>query len=531
MWAREWARAPDMKHPLIIGAGHNGLVAALYLARAGHKPIVLERRSAVGGCAITGEIGPGYRCPTLAHSAGPLRESIVRDMQLSRRVEFVRADPCVVALDPSGPAVPFFRDASRTSEAIRKRSESDASRYASFCETYEKLGRFLAPLLETTPPSLDGTAPRELWDFLRIGRRFRALGRTDGHRLLRWMPMAVADLVNEFFSDDLVQAAIASRAVFGANAGPWSAGTGALLLLAGAVDAMPTGSSITVKGGPGALAKAMADAAREAGAEMRLGTDVARILIKDNRVAGVHLSDGSELRTDTVVSNADPKRTLLGLVDPIELDPGFLSRLRNYRSVGTVAKVNLALNGLPTFRGLNPATELRGRIQIAPSIDYLERAFDHSKYGEFSREPFIEFTIPSLADPSLAPPGHHVLSAYVQFAPYRLAGDWGIERDALGNNVVRMLEQYAPGLSLMIEHRQVITPVDLEREFALTGGHILHGEPALDQLFSMRPVLGWAQYRTPIRGLYLCGAGTHPGGGLTGGSGQNAVREILKDLR
>jgi len=329
-----------------------------------------------------------------------------------------------------------------------------------------------------------------------------------------------------------VQATIASRAIFGANAGPWSAGTGALLLFAGAVDPAPMGSSVTVKGGPGALTKAMADAAREAGAEIRVGVDVARIVVKEGRVAGVQLADGSELRTDTVISNADPRRTFLELVDPIELDPGFLTRLRNYRSVGSVAKVNLALGALPTFHGVS-ASDIRGRIHIGPSLDYLEHAFDHSKYGEISREPVIEFTIPSLADPSLAPSGHHVLSAYVQFAPYKLASgkEWTRERDSLGNGVVRMLEQHAPGLSSMIEHRQVITPLDLERDYALTGGHIFHGEPALDQLFSMRPVLGWAQYRTPIRGLYLCGAGTHPGGGVTGGPGQNAAREILKDLR
>jgi phytoene dehydrogenase-like protein len=305
-----------------------------------------------------------------------------------------------------------------------------------------------------------------------------------------------------------------------------------LLLLAGAHDSAPVGRSVTVKGGPGALTKAMTDAAREAGAEIRLGADVTRIVVKDGRAAGVLLSDGSELRAETIVSNADPKRTLLDLVDPMELGPGFLSRIRNYRSVGSLAKVNLALGGLPTFPGVS-GTDLRGRILIAPSVDYLEKAFDHSKYGEVSPKPFIEFTIPSLADPSLAPPGHHVLSAYVQFAPYKLAPgkDWSTERETLADIVVRTLEQYAPGLSSTIEHRQIITPLDLEREYALSGGQIFHGEPALDQLFSMRPVLGWAQYRTPIRGLYLCGAGTHPGGGITGGSGQNAAREILKDLR
>jgi phytoene dehydrogenase-like protein len=521
-----------MMRPLIVGGGHNGLIAAFYFARAGHKPIVLERRSAVGGCAVTGEIARGYRCPTLAHTAGPLRESVVGDMQLNRRLEFVRADPATLALDPRGPALIFCQDRTRTAEAIRKRSERDAAQYPAFCETLDKLGRFLGPLLEMTPPSLDGAAPRELWDFLRIGRRFRSLGTNDGHRLLRWMPMAVADLVAEFFADDLLQAAIASRAIVGANAGPWSAGTGALLLLAAAADPGPTGSSVTVKGGPGALTKAMADAAREAGAEIRVGADVARILVKDGRVNGLRLSDGAELRADTVVSNADPKRTFLELVDPGELDPGFLTRIRNYRSLGSVAKVNLALGTLPAFAGVNPA-DLKGRVHIGPSIDYLERAFDHSKYGEISREPIIEFTIPSIADPSLAPPGQHVLSAYVQFAPYALARgeDWMTQREVLGNAVTRTLEQYAPGLSAAIEHRQIITPQDLEREYSLTGGHIFHGEPALDQLFSMRPVLGWAQYRTPIRGLYLCGAGTHPGRGVTGGSGQNAARVILKDLR
>jgi phytoene dehydrogenase-like protein len=519
--------------PLIIGGGHNGLVAAFYFARAGHKPIVLERRSTVGGCVVTGEIARGYRCPTLSHTAGPLRESVVRDMQLGRRVEFVRADPATVGLDPHGTALPIYRDRARTMDAIRKRSEHDAAHYSPFCETLDKLGGFLAPLLEITPPSLDGAAaPRQVWDILKIGRRFRALGRSDGHRLLRWMPMAVADLVSEFFADDLLQAAIASRAIAGANAGPWSAGTGALLLLAGAADSSPTGSSITVKGGPGALTKAMADAAREAGAQIRLGADVARILVKDGRVSGVRLSDGAELRANTVVSNADPKRTFLDLVDPVELDPGFLTRIRNYRSLGSVAKVNLALGTLPTFAGVN-AADLKGRVHIGPSIDYLERAFDHSKYGEISQEPIIDFTIPSLADPSLAPPGHHVLSAYVQFAPYKLAPgkDWMAQREVLGDVVTRTLEEYAPGLNAAIEHRQVVTPHDLERDFALTGGQIFHGEPALDQLFSMRPVLAWAQYRTPIGGLYLCGAGTHPGGGVTGGSGQNAAREILKDLR
>jgi phytoene dehydrogenase-like protein len=521
-----------MKPVVVIGAGHNGLVTAFYLARAGHKPIVLERRSMVGGCAVTGEIGAGYRCPTLAHRTGPLRPSVVRDMQLARRLEFVEADTRLTALAHDEAHLRLFRDQPRTIEAIAKFSQGDAARYPAFCEALGTLGGFLAPLLEITPPSIDDPKAGELWDLVKTGRRFRALGSRDGHRLLRWMPMAVADLVGEFFSNDLLQAAVAARAVFGTAAGPWSAGTGAVLLLHAAADPLPGGSSITVKGGPGALTKAMADAARDAGCEIRVGAEVSRILVKDGETVGVVLADGTELHSQGVISNADPKQTFLDLVDPVELEPGFLTRIRNYRCPGTVAKVNLALNALPPFTDVT-STDLQGRIHIGPSIDYLERAFDHSKYGEISSEPYLEATVPSVVDPSLAPPGGHVMSVYVQFAPYRLANDadWNGSREVLGDLVTRTLERYAPGLTSVIEHRQVLTPSDLEREFGLSGGHIFHGEPALDQLFTMRPVLGWAQYRTPVRGLYLCGAGTHPGGGVTGGPGQNAAREILRFLK
>jgi phytoene dehydrogenase-like protein len=288
-----------------------------------------------------------------------------------------------------------------------------------------------------------------------------------------------------------------------------------------------------VKGGPGALTRAMADAARQAGVEIRTNAAVTRVSVRDGRATGVVLDDGAELPARVVVSNADPKRTLLRLVDPIELDPGFLTRIRNYRSPGTSAKVNLALSALPTFTGVANPSDLRGRIQIGPSIDYLERAFDASKYGEISTEPYLDITFPSLHDPSLAPAGAHVMSIYVQFAPYKLSNgaSWKEGRRSLSNRVLSTLAAYAPGIERLIVEQQVVTPEDLETIYGLTGGHILHGEPSLDQLFTMRPVLGWAQYRTPIEGLYLCGSGTHPGGGITGGSGQNASREIVKDLK
>jgi phytoene dehydrogenase-like protein len=519
---------------IIIGAGHNGLTTAFYLAKAGLKPLVLERRAIVGGAAVTQEIAPGFRCPTLAHSIGPLRPSVIRDLQLAGRgVEFITPDPRLVTLSTDGRALTFSTDMARTVDAIRQFSEADAHKYQEFCGVLVRLGAFLSELLEATPPSLDGPAVGELWDLLKTGRRFRALGRDDGFRLLRWMPMPAADLVAEWFSTDLLQAAVAARGIFGVSQGPWSAGTGAVLLLNAAVDPAPGGSSVTVKGGPGVLTHAMADAARHAGAEIRTSAGVAQVTIRDGRATGVILEDGTELQARAVISNADPRRTFLDLVDPIELEPGFLTRVRNYRSPGSVAKINVALSALPTFRGVTNPSDLKGRIQIGPGIDYLERAFDASKYGEISPEPYLDITFPTLHDPSLAPAGAHVMSIYVQFAPYKLSHgrSWADASTELSRVVRNTLAHYAPGIEPLVLHEQIVTPRDLEATYGLTGGHTLHGEPSLDQLFTMRPILGWAQYRSPIQHLYLCGAGTHPGGGVTGGSGQNAAREIVKDLK
>jgi phytoene dehydrogenase-like protein len=288
-----------------------------------------------------------------------------------------------------------------------------------------------------------------------------------------------------------------------------------------------------VKGGPGALTRAMAEAAREAGADIRVGTAVSKIIVREGRAAGVLLADGTEVAATAVVSNADPRRTFLDLVDPIDLDPGFLTKVRNYRCPGTVAKINLVLTDLPTFRGVANPADLRGRVHIGPGIDYLERAFDASKYGEISGQPYLDVTIPSLHDASSAPPGRHVMSIFMQYAPYKLAKghDWNESRDSLARIVLGTLEDYAPGMGGLIEHQQVLTPLELEHTYGLTGGHIFHGEPSLDQLFTMRPLLGTAQYRAPVAGLYLCGAGTHPGGGITAGPGQNASREIIEDMK
>jgi phytoene dehydrogenase-like protein len=519
---------------IIIGGGHNGLVTAFYLARAGRHPLVLERRPIVGGCATSEDFAPGFRAPTLAHTLGPLRPSIVRDMQLERRgVSFVRPDPRLLAPSGDGRMLVFTHDARTTSEAIAKFSARDAGRYPEFCSALGKLSGFLQGLLEMTPPSIDAPSKTEMWELLKTGRRFRSLGRRDSFALLRWGPMAVADLVGEWFETDVLRAAVAAPGIFGTFMGPWSAGTGAVLLLAAANDPQPGGTSVTAVGGLGQVTHAMAEAAREAGAEIRTGVDVARISVRDGAVSGVVLNDGTEIGADVVISGVDPKRTFLGLVDPVELEPGFLTRIRNYRVPGTVAKLNFALSSLPAFAGMeavDAGSALRGRVHVGPGIDYLERAFDASKYGEISQQPYLDVTFPTLSDPSMAPAGRHVMSVYMQYAPFALrgGGSWESQRGTLASTVLRTLEVHAPGITGLVEHQQIITPVDLDHTFGLSGGQIFHGELALDQLFTMRPTLGWAQYQTPIRNLFLCGSGTHPGNGLTGGSGQNAAREVLK---
>jgi phytoene dehydrogenase-like protein len=367
----------------------------------------------------------------------------------------------------------------------------------------------------------------------------RALGKKRIFDLMRWGPMAVADFVSEFFETELLRSAIAARGIFGTAMGPWSAGSTSVLLLRAAADPHPTGTAAFPRGGLGDFSRALADAAKSAGTEIRTRTRVEHIRVKDGAVTAIVLSDGEEIAVEAVVSGADPKRTFFKLMDPTQLDPTFAARVKNFRTKGTSAKVHLALGQLPSFPALADSVApdgflraLSGRIHIGPEIDYLERAFDASKYGEFSEAPYLDVTIPTILDEALAPPGKHVLSAYVQYAPFELKeGNWSEQRRELGLTVVRTLAQYAPNLPGLIEGMQVITPQDLETEYGFTGGHIFHGELALDQLFTMRPVLDWARYKTPVCGLFLCGNGTHPGNGLTGASGANAAKEIIRDLR
>jgi len=520
---------------VIIGGGHNGLAAACLLARSGLRPLVLERRDVVGGCAITEEIHPGFRCPTLAHAAGPLALDVSRELGLAKHgLEVLQPEVRVFAPSLTGPSITLYQDARRTALELESVCRKDGARYPEFAESFARIGRFLRPVLALTPPSLKTPSLPEAWRLLRLGKGFRALGRKNGYRLLRWGPMAVADLAAEWFETDLLRAAVAARGIHGSFAGPWSAGTSIGLLLQSALDGQPVAPSDTFRGGMGALAQALAAAAWAAGAEIRTGASVARIGIEQERAVSVILASGEEIRARAIISNADPKSTFLDFIDPADLDPEFVQRIRNYRSFGTVAKINYALSGLPGFSGSGAGKigALSGRIHIGPEIDYLERAFDAAKYGEFSAEPYMDVTIPSLADASLAPRDAHVLSVHVQFAPYKLrSGDWSSRGEEMADRAEKTLADYAPNLKGLILTRQVVTPADLEAVYGLHGGHIYHGEQTLDQVFTMRPLLGLAQYRTPIPRLYLCGAGTHPGGGVTGLPGANAAREILKDLK
>jgi phytoene dehydrogenase-like protein len=524
------------KRVVIIGGGHNGLVTAFYLAKAGYKPLVLERRAQTGGAAITNEFHPGFRCSTLTHSAGPLRRDIVRDMQLEKHgLKMITPEAELTALTPDGRALTLYRDTEKSAQEIARFSENDAAKYPQFQASLGKMGRLIGEALRLAPPNIDNPSSGDLWGMLQTGRSIRKLGRRDMYRLLRWGPMAVADLVAEYFETELLRATIAARGIFGTFLGPWSAGSSLVLLIRAAGDEHPAGSSWFAAGGMGAVTQAMTSAAQQAGAEIRTGVEVIEIRVKNGIAGGVVLSSGEEISARAIISNADPKRTLLKLVDPAHLSPDFVMKLQHYRMPGTVAKVNLALSGLPRFTALdgeNHDRALSGRIHIGPEIDYLERAFDESKYGNFSKQPYLEVTIPSLTDPTLAPEGKQVMSIYMQYAPYKLKdSSWEKQRVALGDTVVKTLAQYAPNLPAQILTHQIITPQDLEETYGLTGGHIFHGELALDQFFTMRPLLDWARYRTPVQNLYLCGSGTHPGAGLTGGSGANAAREILKDLK
>jgi len=516
---------------VVIGAGHNGLVAAAYLARAGLRVLVLERRPVAGGAAATEEILEGVRCPTAAHLCGLLRPEVIRDLELERHgLRFLPVDPTVVALGDDRTAVRLWRDDRRTQAELATHSKNDAAAYPRFREQIRKLAEILDPLMMRAPPDMVSPTASDQLFLLQRAVRLRRLGREVMHEALRLAPMSVRDVLCEWFESEPLRACLAVDALLGTFRGPWSPGT-AFGLIRHALAGVHGGSWDGVAGGMASLTDALGVAAREAGAVVRTGAEVARVVTSDGRATGVELVTGERIAAGVVASSADPKQTFLRLVDPVELSGDFLEKIRNINAEGSVAKVNIALNSLPEVPLGIHGGHVPPHLRICPSLEYLERAYDDAKYGRPSSHPFLDVLIPSLLDPHLAP-GKHVMSIVVQYAPYGLrAGNWDDERDDLGQRTVDTLEAYMPGLRSAIANLEVLSPLDLERRFGLAGGHPDHGEMTLDQQFVLRPVAGWARYRTPIENLYLCGAGAHPGGGITGAPGRNAAREILSDWR
>ena len=516
-----------MHDVIIVGAGHNALAAAYYLAKAGHRPLVLERQSHVGGGAVTGEIHTGFRCPRFSHEIA-IDERIVSDLNLKRHIEFIALPALACAPSPDGDPIVLHDDIAASATRLRALGAKDAAAYTAFRTVVEELASVIATTFDSAPPDIDEPSARDLWGLLKAGRRFRSLSSRDSYRLLRWLPMPIGDLMIEWFESEQLRAFLAGPGLSGTMLGPRSAGSSLVFLLREASRLRAGGRSLRVRGGPGALTSAMAAAAREAGAEIRTGAPVERVLVADNRVSGI-VSGGRTIPCATVLSGLDPRSTFLSLVDSAALPPEFATRIRNYRASGTVAKINLALSSLPAFRGVSDASVLAGRIHIGPELDYLERAFDCVKYGEVSTFPWLDITIPSIADAELAPKGAHVASIYTHYTPFApRETSPNVAKDMLLKNTLGTLDTYAPGIRSLIVAAEVLTPADLQTELGLSGGHMFHGELALDQLFTMRPLLGHAGYATPIRGLFLCGAGTHPGGFMTGTSGRLAADAIKR---
>jgi phytoene dehydrogenase-like protein len=517
---------------VIVGAGPNGLVTAAYLARAGRKVLVLERREMVGGCSVTEELWPGFRVSSAAYLSSLLQERIVRELELERFGYLVDAkDPAFFSAFPDGRHLFMWQDERKTLDEIAKFSKRDAETFPAFERHLEKLAQVVESLLLTTPPEFPPRGVGDFIDYLKVAARLRKLSRRETVGLVKIFTQSAADLLDEWFESPEVKVTLATDGVIGANGGPRSPGTAYILLhhCMGGVGGK-RGLWGFVRGGMGAISEAIAQSARWHGAEIRVKAPVKKIAVSDNRALGVVLATGEEIDADMVASNLDPHATFLRLLEESDLHPEFRDSIRHFRIEGTSLKMNLALSGLPDFRALPGAgPQHRATMHICPSIEYVEKAWDDAKYGRPSERPLLEMTIPTMYDPSLAPPGHHIMGIFLQYAPYTLRGlKWDEIREPYADHVLTVLEEYAPNIRSIVVHRQVLTPLDLERRFGITGGNIFHGEMSLDQMFVMRPVAGWARYRTPVRGLYLCGSGAHPGGGVMGAPGYNCAREMLK---
>jgi phytoene dehydrogenase-like protein len=519
---------------IVIGGGHNGLVTAAYLGKAGKRVLVLERRHVLGGAAVTEEIFPGFQFSVCSYVVSLLRPEIIRELDLPRHgLEILPLDGTFTPM-PNGDYLWRMNDHARTRREICRHSKVDAEAYDEFGQAMVQLCRFVKPILSMTPPDPSRLAFRDLLNLFRLGRRFRDLDPQDKYNQVQLMTRSAVDFLDQWFETDVLKATMSASGIIGTFLGVRSPGTAYVLLhhYMGEIDGAFRAWGLS-RGGTGAISNAIGDAAREAGVEIRTQAGVARIRVNGGRVAGVVLENGDEIRAEVVSSSVDPHLTFLKMIEPGHLPDGFLEEVKRYKLRGSSGKVNLALDALPSFTCLpGPGRHLRGAVSISPSVDYMERAYDDAKYGKFSRRPYIDIVFPSLTDPSVAPPGKHVMSCFVQYAPYHLKeGTWDEKREAFGDAVINTIAEFAPNLKDVILHRQVLTPLDMERDFGLTEGNIFQGELSLEQLFFLRPVPGWAQYRTPVRNLYMCGSATHPGGGIMGAPGRLAAFTILNDWK
>ena len=520
---------------IVIGGGHNGLVNAAYLARAGKKVLVLERRHVLGGAACTEEVFPGFHFSVCSYVVSLLRPEIIRDLDLPRHgLEILPLDGTFTPM-PNGDYLWRVNDHGKTHREIARHSKIDAEAYDEFGKAMQAMCRFVKPILGMVPPDPTTLSPKELMKLLFIGRRFQGLSSEDKYNQVQLMTMSAIDFLDQWFETDVLKATMSASGIIGTFLGVRSPGSAYVLLhhYMGEIDGAFRSWGFA-RGGTGAISNAIGAAAREAGAEIRTQAPIAKILVKNGKVRGVVLADGDEIQAPVISSSLDPRQTFVKMIEPDQLPAEFLEEVRRYKFRGSSGKVNLALDALPNFKSLSGSgPHLRGAISISPSVEYMERAYDDAKYGNFSRRPYVDMVIPTLTDPSVAPPGKHILSCFVQYAPYKLRPglNWDEQREAFGNNVINTIAEYAPNIKDIILHKQVLTPLDLEREWGLSEGNIFQGELSLEQLFFLRPVPGYAQFRTPIRNLYLCGSATHPGGGIMGAPGRLAALEILKDIK
>jgi phytoene dehydrogenase-like protein len=522
---------------VVVGGGHNGLTAAAYLARAGLTTLVLERREIVGGCCVTEEIAPGCRVSTTSYIASMLRPEVISDLRLAEYgLRMVPCDPAIQVPFPDGHVVPWWADRERAKAEFRNISAKDAETFVQVDDRLKKLARYLQPFFMEPPPEIDTRSMRGWTDLFRVGTKFRGISSDEVSQLISFLTGSLGEFLDHNYESEKIKTMFLANNVYGKHGGPYQPGTaiGLLFHLLSGGEHELQGFYGHVMGGMGAITQALAASGRKFGAEIRTSASVAHIDVRDGRARGVVLEDGTEIRARIVLSNADPKRTFLKMVAASELPNEFLHSIRGIKMEGPCAKVNMVLDAEPRFTGTSPTASALERTfyTLVPSLAFAEHCYDIAKFGEIPEELWVDCVVSSNADPSLAPAGKHILTCFVQYVPYHLReGNWDDSRELLGDRVIRKIAEYAPNVPNAIVARQILTPLDLERTYGLTEGNIFHGDLRLEQLFFMRPVSGWSQYRTPIDGLYLCGAGAHPGGGVTGAPGHNAAHQVLRDWK